>query len=43
MLCARAAGGVSPGLFRVIETGSASIGRKISPNTNLFVDPYIDG
>jgi hypothetical protein len=34
---------VSPGLFRAVETGSTSIGRKISPNTNLFVDPYIDG
>lgn len=36
-------GRVSPGLFRVIESGSASIGRKISPSTNLFVDPYSDG
>jgi hypothetical protein len=33
---------VSPGLFRVIETGSASIGRKISPSTGMFVDPYVD-
>ena len=34
---------VSPGLFRVIETGSASIGRKFSPKTSTFVDPYSDG
>jgi hypothetical protein len=33
---------VSPGLFRAIETGSGSIGRKISPNTRMFADPYID-
>jgi hypothetical protein len=34
---------VSPGLFRAIETGSGSIGRRISPNTSMFADPYIDG
>ena len=34
---------VSPGLFRTIETGRASIGRRISPNTERFIDPYIDG
>jgi hypothetical protein len=34
---------MSPGLFRVIESGSASIGRKVSPDTSLFADPYVDG
>jgi hypothetical protein len=33
---------VSAGLFRAIETGSSSIGRKISPDTNLLTDPYSD-
>jgi hypothetical protein len=31
---------VSPGLFRTIETGSGpAIGRRISPNTSMFIEP----
>jgi hypothetical protein len=33
---------VNPGLFRAIETGRSSIGRKISPKTGTLTDPSRD-